>query len=37
MTQRNSGASEDAKIRSGKRHFEALDVDFAVAVSADEV
>ena len=30
-------ASEDAKIRSGKRHFEALDVDFAVAVSADEV
>ena len=30
-------ATEDWKIRSGKRHFEALDVNFAVAVSADEV
>ena len=29
--------TEEAKIRSGKRHFEALDVDFAVAVAADEV
>lgn len=29
--------TEDAKIRSGKRHFEALDVDFSIAVSADEV
>ncbi len=29
--------TEEAKIRSGKRHFEALDVDFRVALSADEV
>ena len=29
--------TEDAKIRSGRRHFEALDIDFGVIVSADEV
>ena len=29
--------TENAKIRSGKRHFEALNVDFSVVVSADDV
>ena len=29
--------TEEAKIRSGKRHFEALDVNFDVAVSAENV
>jgi type III restriction enzyme len=29
--------SEADKVRCGQRHFEALDVPFAVAVSADEV
>ena len=29
--------TEEAKIHSGERHFEALEVDFAVAISADDV
>lgn len=30
-------ATEDMKIRSGERHFEALDVDFKVVVSAQDL
>jgi type III restriction enzyme len=30
-------SSESDKIRSGEQHFKALNVDFKVAVSADEV
>jgi type III restriction enzyme len=32
-----TGTSEADKVRCGQRHFEALGVPFAVAVTADEV